>query len=131
MNFTYKMDLGKLIEYIRRKRGMSKAELSRRLKVSRPTIDRIIKGGKCDHQLLLRMGEILDYPLTKDTFSMNQEDLHYHSNLVLEPQSGDHFYGQFILERDKRIFWETNCLKMERELKTYKERLEKALKNRA
>jgi transcriptional regulator with XRE-family HTH domain len=109
---------------------MSKAELARRIKVSRPTVDRLIKGGKCEHQMLLRIGDALDYPFTKDTFIINQEENHPTFNFILEPQNGDNFYGQFILEREKRIFWESHCLRMERELKNYKDQLEKVLKNR-
>lgn len=131
MKFTYKMDIGKLIEAIRQKRGMSKSELARRLEVSRPTIDRIIKGGKCDHQMLIRMGEILDYPLTMDTTKLSPEYDQFPSNLVLDPQNGDHFYGQFILEREKRIFYQTQCYNLATELKRYKNKLENALKNRS
>jgi len=122
------MQLGKRIEFIRLKRGMSKAELARRLEISRPTLDRLIKGGKCDYQMLIRIGNALDYPITKDTNKINQEEIHPQSSFILDPQNGDSYYGQFIIEREKRIFWESHCLRLESELKNYKERLEKALK---
>jgi len=124
------MNIGKLIEIVRLKRGMSKTELARRLKVSRPTVDRIIKGGKCDHHMLLRIGDALDYPFTKDTYNLNQEEHYQQPTFILDPQNGDHYYGQFILEREKRMFWESQCLRIDRELKSTKERLEHVLKNR-
>lgn len=121
------MNIGNLIDKIREKRGMSKAELARRLEVSRPTVDRIIHGGKCDLQLLLRLEEILDYPFTKDTSKMSEADLQYSSNLVFEPHNMDSTYGELIKERQKRIFYQKRCYEMADEIEVYKKRLKKDL----
>jgi len=125
------MKIGNFIDQIREKRGMSKAEFARRLEVSRPTLDRILKGGKCDLQLMLRIEEILDYPITKDTYKMSKDDLHYTSNLVLEPQNGDSTYGELIIERQKRIFYQKRFYEKVDELEACKKSLEKLVNKQA
>jgi transcriptional regulator with XRE-family HTH domain len=128
MKFTYKMSVGKLIQLILKKRGMSKAELARRMGLSRPTIDRIIHGDNCDYARILRLEEVLDYPFLKD-FSRLDDSVHPDSlHLAFEPQNSDSYYGKFILEREKRMFWQDQCLRKDRENRILKAKYERLLK---
>lgn len=57
------VNIGKFIGDAIRDRGISKSELSRRCKVSVPTINAIINGGNAETETLRKLGEVLGFVL--------------------------------------------------------------------
>ena len=63
--------LGKMIDLVRKEKGMTKSELARRINKHRSTLEDILLRESLDTELVFTIGEVLDYDFFSD-ISKNQ-----------------------------------------------------------